>query len=233
MFTGLIQATGAVAETYTQGGTLRLVIDPQGYAPASGRPVQTGDSIAIDGTCLTVVSLDQGRWAFDAVPETLDRTTLGHLAPGDPVHLEPALAAGEPLGGHLVQGHVDGVGHVAQPATEANHWRLGIEAPPPQGANHLADYLLPKGSVTVAGVSLTIASKDPDNPARFDIALIPETLTRTKLGGLQPGDPVNLEVDLFAKAVVDTTQRYLEAQSHGSAKPEVTAQTLRDAGFLS
>ncbi|MEM7682052.1 MAG: riboflavin synthase [Planctomycetota bacterium] len=229
MYTGLIQAMGTVASAELREGKLRLVIDPQGWAPALGRAVQTGDSIAIDGACLTVVDLGEGLWAFDAIPETLSKTTLGQLKPGDAVHIEPSLSAGEPMGGHWVQGHVDGVGVVTQPATQDNGWRLRLSAP-----TELDDYLLLKGSITIAGVSLTIAERDADGPG-LGVALIPETLERTKLGALQPGDAVNLEADFMAKAVVTTTKRYLNAGRAGASTEQpvgVTTQTLRDAGFM-
>jgi len=163
----------------------RLVID-------AATKAETGDSVAIEGVCLTV--LDGSRLAFDVVPETLSRTTLGGLKPGDRVNIEPALRVGDPLGGHNVQGHVDGIGRVRSIGEPA--W---IDAPV-----EILRYCIEKGSITVDGVSLTIAAIDG---AGFAVALIPHTLTATTLGELEPGDPVNLEADVLAKYV----ERLLEA----------------------
>jgi riboflavin synthase len=154
--------------------------------------VQVGDSVAVGGVCLTVVSVAGGRLAFDAVPETLSRTSLGGLRPGAPVNVEPALRAGEPLGGHYVQGHVDGVGSVVSLEPEGEGARLTLSAP------ELVRYCVEKGSLAVDGVSLTVAAVDDDG---VDIALVPHTLEATTLGRLAPGDSVNLEVDIIAKYV--------------------------------
>jgi riboflavin synthase len=175
MFTGIVREVGRVVAF---DGS-RLVVE----ASAEAAP---GDSVAVDGVCLTV--LDGSRLAFDVVSETLSRTTLGGLQVGDPVNIEPALRAGEPLGGHYVQGHVDGVGKVR--STGEPVW---IDA-----SAELLRYLVEKGSITVDGVSLTVAAVDD---AGFAVALIPHTLAETTLGELQPGDPVNLETDVLAKYV--------------------------------
>jgi riboflavin synthase len=175
MFTGIVREVGRVVEF---DGS-RLVVDAVTKAAA-------GDSVAVDGVCLTVV--DDSRLAFDVVPETLSRTTLGGLRPGDRVNIEPSLRAGDPLGGHNVQGHVDGIGHVRSIGDPV--W---IDAPP-----ELLRYCVDKGSITVDGVSLTVAAV---HEASFAVALIPHTLAETTLGDLQPGDPVNLEVDVLAKYV--------------------------------
>jgi riboflavin synthase len=175
MFTGIVREVGRVASFDGH----RLVVDAQTTAVE-------GDSVAVDGVCLTAV--DGSRLAFDVVDETLARTTLCLLKPGDPVNLEPALRAGDLLGGHIVQGHVDGLGRirsVGQPV-----W---IEAPP-----ELLRYCVEKGSITVDGVSLTVAAVDDTG---FAVALVPHTLEVTTLGELEPGDPVNLEVDVLAKYV--------------------------------
>ena len=152
-----------------------------------------GDSVAIAGVCLTVVDGDRRTLAFDAVPETLERTTLGRLAAGSAVNLEPALRAGEPLGGHYVQGHVDGTGRVRSVEPEGDGRRVWIDAPP-----EVLRYCVEKGSVTVDGVSLTIAALDD---AGFAVALVPHTLAVTTLGSLAAGDEVNLEADVLAKYV--------------------------------
>jgi riboflavin synthase len=182
VFTGIVRELGRVAAVEPAGDRLRLVVE----AETTGA---LGDSVAINGVCLTVVENGGGRLAFDAVHETLDRTSLGRLAAGDPVNVEPALRAGEPLGGHIVQGHVDGVGTVRS-ASDDLTW---FDAPA-----DLLRYLVEKGSITVDGVSLTVAALDD---AGFAVALIPHTREVTTLGTVAPGDPVNLEVDVLAKYV--------------------------------
>ncbi len=149
--------------------------------------------MAVNGVCLTAVEIDDGVLAFGAVPETLGRSSLSRLVVGGSVNVEPALRAGEPLGGHLVQGHVDGVGRVASLESEGDGARLTVEAP-----QELLRYVVEKGSITVEGVSLTIAALGLDS---FEIALVPHTLAATTLGSLAPGDEVNLEVDVLAKYV--------------------------------
>ena len=178
MFTGLVREVGNVV-SFDEG---RLVIEA-----ATGGGL--GDSVAVDGVCLTVVANGGGRLAFDVVPETLDRVKPF----GDRVNLEPALRAGEPLGGHYVQGHVDGVGRVASVEPEQDGVRIRIEPPA-----ELLRYLVEKGSVAVDGVSLTVAAVDERG---FEIALIPHTLAETTLSSAGPGSPVNLEVDVLAKYV--------------------------------
>ncbi len=175
MFTGIVREVGRVAAF---DGS-RLVVD-------AATSAAIGDSVAIDGVCLTVVATPQ--LAFDVVPETLSRTTLGTLRAGDAVNVEPALRAGEPLGGHIVQGHVDGVGRVRSVGEPV--W---IDAPA-----DVLRYCVEKGSIAVDGTSLTVAALDD---AGFAVALVPHTLAATTLGGLQPGDEVNLEVDVLAKYV--------------------------------
>ena len=152
-----------------------------------------GDSISVNGVCLTAVGLSNGRIAFDAVPETLARTSLGGLAPGSRVNVEPSLRAGEPLGGHYVQGHVDGVGVVRSVEEEGQGRRIWFDAAP-----GLLRYAVEKGSIAVEGTSLTVAGLDGNG---FAVALIPHTLEVTTLGELEPGRPVNLEVDVLAKYV--------------------------------
>lgn len=167
----------------------RLVIDDRGW---EHRP-ELGDSIAINGCCLTLTGRDEGL-AFDMVPTTLQRTTLGHLATGDRVNLEHAATPSTLLGGHLVQGHVEGVGTIQSNGDEASEgWKMKIKPPA-----EVAPYLVDRGSVTVEGVSLTIAGW---NGSVLSLALIPETLQRTTLGGLLAGDEVNLEPDCLAKMV--------------------------------
>ena len=152
-----------------------------------------GDSISISGCCLTAVAVDDGQVAFEAVPETLSRTTLGELDTGSEVNVEPALRAGEPLGGHYVQGHVDGVGSVRSVTPEGTGVRVWVEAPA-----DVLRYCVEKGSIAVDGVSLTIAGLGED---AFAVALVPHTLDVSTLGRLEPGTAVNLEVDVLAKYV--------------------------------
>ncbi|MDX6513209.1 MAG: riboflavin synthase, partial [Gaiellaceae bacterium] len=162
-------------------------------APRTAAEVAIGDSVSISGCCLTVIEIDGGELSFDAVPETLARTALGGLDAGAEVNVERALLAGEPLGGHNVQGHVDGVGVVRASEPEGEGLRLTVEAPP-----EILRYCVEKGSIAVDGVSLTIARLDDD---AFEIALVPHTLAETTLGHLRPGDAVNLEADVLAKYV--------------------------------
>jgi riboflavin synthase len=199
MFTGLVRERGRVAARSGGDGGVRLVV----AAPETAAAASVGDSISIDGCCLTAVVVENGSIAFDAVLETLGRTALAELEAGDEVNLEPALRAGEPLGGHYVQGHVDGVGRVRSVAPEGDGVRLWIDAPP-----ELLRYCVDKGSVAVQGVSLTIAELDAGG---FAVALVPHTLEATTLGSLEPGAPVNLEADVLAKYV----ERLLAAARDG------------------
>jgi riboflavin synthase len=185
VFTGLVREVGRVASF--EGG--RVTIE----APQTAPDARVGDSIAIDGVCLTVVSVDGGSFAFDAVPETLSRTSLATLEPGSRVNLEPALCAGDALGGHYVQGHVDGVGSVRAVEPEGDGKRIWFDAPV-----GLLRYVVEKGSIAVQGTSLTVAATDEGG---FAVALIPHTLAATTLGSLAAGDRVNLEADVLAKYV--------------------------------
>jgi riboflavin synthase len=183
VFTGIVRELGEVASF---DGS-RLVV----AAPATAAQAAVGDSVAVAGVCLTVVAADADRLSFDAVPETLARTSLGGLAAGEPVNVEPALRAGEPLSGHVVQGHVDGVGRVRSVEPEGEGRRVWVDAPA-----ELLRYCVEKGSIAVDGVSLTVAGLDGSG---FAVALVPHTLAATTLGGLGPGDAVNLEADVLAK----------------------------------
>ena len=189
MFTGIVRELGTVAAI--DGGTdgVRLAVD----APGTAASTAVGDSVAINGCCLTAVAVDGGRVAFDVVPETLERTVLGTLAAGARVNVEPPLRAGDPLGGHYVQGHVDTVGTVRSVEPEGDGKRIAIAAP-----DGTLRYVAEKGSVAVDGTSLTVAAVDE---ATFAVALIPHTLEVTTLGRLAPGDRVNLEFDVLAKYV--------------------------------
>jgi riboflavin synthase len=197
VFTGIVQEVGRVESAEGGDDGVRLVVG----APETAARTQVGDSVSVNGVCMTAVAVDNGSLAFDAVPETLRRSSLARVETGSAVNLEPALRAGEPLGGHVVQGHVDGVGRVQALEPEGNGSRLELEAPP-----ELTRYLVEKGSVAVDGVSLTVASLAGN---AVGIALVPHTLEATTLGALSPGDEVNLEVDVLAKYV----ERFLEARA--------------------
>lgn len=194
MFTGLVQAVGKVVSVIPHSQGMRLEIHPGGWdhTPA------LGDSIAVGGVCLTVARLTV-TWGFDVVPETLARTALGALRAGDRVNLEHAARADTLLGGHIMQGHVDGVGVVRQVDNASGEWR--IEIAPPRA---LLPLIAPKGSIAVDGVSLTVAAVGGES---FDVALIPVTLERTTLRDLEIDARVNIETDIIARQVA----RYLEA----------------------
>jgi riboflavin synthase len=185
MFTGIVLEVGTV--TAFDGS--RLVLS----APETAASAAIGDSVSVAGVCLTVVETGEGRLAFDVVPETLSRTALGGLEPGDLLNLEPSLRIGDRLGGHVVQGHVDGVGRVRSITPEGDSRRMWIDAP-----QAVLGYCIEKGSIAVDGVSLTVAAFDEDG---FEVALIPHTLAVTTLGRLQPGDELNLEADVLGKVV--------------------------------
>jgi riboflavin synthase alpha subunit len=194
MFTGIVRERGRVVRADGGPDGLSLELD----APATAALSSVGDSVSIAGACLTITSVADGRLTFHAVPETLERSSLGGLRAGAEVNLEPALRAGEPLGGHYVQGHVDAVGTVRSLEPEGEGARLWVDAP-----RDVLRYCVDKGSIAVEGVSLTIAGLDGDG---FAIALVPHTLEATSLGGLGPGDAVNVEVDVLAKYVEKLVQ---------------------------
>jgi len=184
MFTGIVRERGRVA-----------AFDGSRLVVSAATAAEIGDSVAVAGVCLTVIAHEDGTLSFDVTPETLARSTLGSLAAGDEVNLEPALRAGDPLGGHIVQGHVDGVG--AMRGREGD--LVWFDAP-----RGLLRYCVEKGSIAVDGTSLTLASLDDGG---FAVALIPQTLETTTLGALVPGEAVNLEVDVLAKYVERLTMR--------------------------
>jgi riboflavin synthase len=189
MFTGIVEELGTVEAAEPQGDAMRLSI----RAATVLDDVRLGDSIAVNGCCLTVAAVDDRVWTADVMQETLDRTSMLGIRPGDRVNLERAVTAGTRLGGHIVQGHVDGVGHVVR-RSPAQHWEV-VELSVPAT---LSRYLVEKGSITVDGVSLTVVEAGTRS---FTVSLIPETLSRTTLGFRAPGDRVNLEVDVIAKYV--------------------------------
>ena len=189
MFTGIVEELGSVAAVEDQGDAIRLTISADTVLEGTG----LGDSISVNGCCLTVARLDDGTWTADLMQETLDKTSLAGVTPGDRVNLERAVTVDKRLGGHIVQGHVDGVGEVIA-RSPSEHWDV-VEISLPA---HLARYLVDKGSITVDGVSLTVVEVAE---ASFTVSLIPETLARTTLGTRRVGDRVNLEADIIAKHV--------------------------------
>jgi len=189
LFTGIVEELGTVEALERQSDAVRLIVRAATVLEDTG----SGDSISVNGCCLTVAERTEATWTADVMAETLARTGLGVLAAGDRVNLERAVTAGTRLGGHLVQGHVDAVGHVVR-REPGEHWDVVTVAMP----RELAPYLVDQGSVTVDGVSLTVVEAGEDE---FTVSLIPETLRRTTLGFREPGDPVNLEVDVIGKYV--------------------------------
>lgn len=189
MFTGLIEATGIVRDIAPVAGGQRVTIDTD----LAGQ-LALGDSVATSGVCLTVVALDATSWSADVSPETLRVTALGRLSPGSVVNLERPLAVGSRLGGHFVQGHVDGTGRIEAITPEGDFARVRISFPPA-----LAPYFIEKGSVAVDGISLTVAALADST---FDVQIIPHTWTATTLRHTQPGDIVNLECDMVGKYVL-------------------------------
>jgi riboflavin synthase len=185
MFTGIVLEVGTVAAF--DGSRLVVV------APETAPTAVVGDSVSVAGVCLTVVETGEGRLAFDVVPETLSRTALASLEPGESLNLEPSLRVGDRLGGHVVQGHVDAVGRVRSITPDGDGRRMWVDAP-----QAVLGYCVEKGSIAVDGVSLTVAAFDDDS---FEVALIPHTLAVTTLGRLQPGDGLNLEADVLGKIV--------------------------------
>lgn len=220
MFTGIIEAVGHIQSMQPRGGDVRLYVKT---GKLSLDDVKLGDSIAVNGVCLTAVELPgDGFWA-DVSQETIRRTALSRLKEGGKVNLELALTPSTRLGGHLVSGHVDGVGKVLSMKEDARSWHFRIEAP----AN-LARYIAEKGSITVDGTSLTVNSVDG---AVFDLNIVPHTMQETVMGGYQVGSPVNLEVDLIA--------RYLErlllgdkAAEPGAGSSTLSMSFLAENGFL-
>lgn len=218
MFTGIIQAVGTVAAMEPRGGDLRLRIHT---GKLDLGDVAIGDSIATSGVCLTVTALPgDGYWA-DVSRETLRLTSLGNLSPGSRVNLEKSLTPSSRLGGHIVSGHVDGLGEVVSLEEEARSWRFVIRAP-----DSLARYIAHKGSICVDGTSLTVNAVDG---ASFDLNIIPQTMAETVFGDYRPGSRVNLEVDLIA--------RYLERLLQGDAAAlpggGLTMATLAENGYVS
>jgi riboflavin synthase len=218
MFTGIIQAIGTLAHIEPRGGDCRLTI-ATGKLPIN--EVKVGDSIAVSGVCLTAVELGSHQFSADVSRETLSRTTLGEARSGTPVNLELALLPTTRLGGHLVSGHVDGVGRVVGKQNDGRSWRYTIEVPAA-----LARYIAAKGSICVEGISLTVNEVDG---ARFGVNIVPHTLAVTTLGSIETGHPVNLEVDLLARYL----ERLLLGDKAADSGVGVSMQLLKDTGFMS
>ncbi len=189
MFTGIIEELGHVTAAEVRPAGLRIRVD----ANLVTSDISEGDSIAVNGVCLTALDVTSGSFSADVSPETLQRTTLGGLVPGSPVNLERAMLPTTRLGGHIVQGHVDGRGTFVQAVAEGDFWTVSIEFP-----IEIARYFIEKGSVAIEGISLTIARLHEQS---FEIAVIPKTWEMTNLSSLSPGENVNIEVDIIAKYV--------------------------------
>lgn len=223
MFTGIVQAKGTVARIDRNPFGVRLVIDRSNWAPPNDYQPEHGHSICISGVCLTVVEDDATTLSFDVIAETLEKTTLGDLAVGSPVNLEPSVTPNQPLGGHFMQGHVDGVGEITNIYSGEDEWRTTVKPPA-----DLMPYVIPKGSVAIDGISLTLAAVHDDS---FEVALIPTTLELTTLGTNKVGDKCNLEADIISKTIVCSLHRQLRGGLPSDDNPGVTMDLLREAGF--
>lgn len=212
MFTGIIESKGIISSLETRSGDVRLTIDTQSLPMDD---VKLGDSIAVSGICLTVVDLGKQSFSADVSRETLETTRLSKLKVGDAVNLEKALQLQDRLGGHLVSGHVDGLGQLLQTQSDARSVRMRFALP-----KELARYVAPKGSITVDGISLTVNTVTAD---WFEVNIVPHTLSRTTLINLSTGDSVNLEVDVIA--------RYLERLISGQPSSGITPDFLAEHGF--
>ena len=217
MFTGIIQAVGKISAIEQKGGDVRLRVETRGLDMSN---VNTGDSIAVSGVCLTAVEHSATGFTADVSGETLARTTLGQLRPGDAVNLEKALTLNTPLGGHLVSGHVDGVGTAVSREAEGRSVRFRFQAP-----ESLARYIAEKGSICVDGVSLTVNAV---HGAQFDVNIVPHTLAQTTLDSFRPGSKVNLEVDLLARYL----ERLMLGEGAARSGATITREFLAQHGFL-
>jgi len=217
MFTGIIQGVGQISEIHLQNGDRRLHIAAEGQFMSG---VQPGDSVAVNGVCLTVVRLDDAVFTADVSSETLACTTLGTFRPGLRVNLEKSLTLGTPLGGHLVSGHVDGVGEIVTRTPDARSMRFRIRLP-----SSLSRYVAAKGSICLDGASLTVNSVAGDE---FDINLVPHTLEVTTLSGWQPGSRINVEVDLVARYL----ERLMTSMQPEGGTSAINREFLGQHGYL-
>ena len=218
MFTGLIQETGEIASServagQNRGSIIRITIK----ADRIPSELKTGDSVAVSGVCLTALDIGKHQFSADLAEETLKRTSLQRLKTGSIVNLELPAKAQDPMGGHMVQGHVDGVGSIVklQKIKFRDDWRLVVELP-----SELSRYVVPQGSITIDGISLTVAGIEGNH---LEIAIIPHTWQSTNLRALRDGDPVNIEVDVLAK--------YAEKMAHGKTRGKLTTADLIKQGF--
>jgi riboflavin synthase len=219
MFTGLIEEVGSVAAVRHAGDASRLTVS----APRIGPTCAIGDSVSVNGICLTVVVQNGSLLEFDAVAETLRRSNLAQLRPGDRVNLERAMTAGSRFGGHIVQGHVDAVGQIVRVDREGASHLVEVRAPP-----DYMRYVIEKGSVAIDGISLTVAALTPHS---FTVAVIPHTWSETTLGRLRPGDCVNLEADVLARYVERLLQARLDGVASKGSTGGLSESFLREQGF--
>jgi riboflavin synthase len=217
MFTGIILAIGKISSIQPKGGDCRLSIE-------TGKLLLTdcalGDSIAVNGVCLTAVELGEHFFSADVSNETLSRTSLKSAKPGAPVNLELALTPSTRLGGHIVSGHVDGIGKVLEKKPDGRSIRFKFKAP-----DNLAKYIAEKGSICIDGISLTVNSVDG---ATFSVNIVPHTLQETTLGQIETGDEVNLEVDLLARYM----ERLMQGEAAAQSQSSITEAFLHNAGFI-
>lgn len=201
MFTGIVAGTGTIREMSGEE-VIRIVID---FQSVTTNNLQTGASVSIDGTCLTVVQINSPNISFDVIPETLEKTTLGNKSAGSPVNLERALKMGDELGGHLLSGHILGMGEITERIQGKENLDLRISCP-----NHIMKFVQEKGYIAIDGISLTIGNVDETS---FSLHLIPETIALTTIGTKQIGEKVNIEVDSMTQTIVTTVERILEARN--------------------
>ncbi len=219
MFTGIIAALGKIESLQAVGGDIRMTVDSQSLDLSD---VKLGDSVANNGVCLTVVSIDKAKLGFDVSRESLERTSLGNLRAGAEINLEKALAVGDRLGGHFVSGHVDGLGKVIARQESARSVKFRFEVP-----TGLERYIAEKGSICIDGTSLTVNNVSHVSGEQvnwFEVNIIPHTMQETIMSGYKMGSQVNLEVDLIA--------RYLERLLPDNKSPGITRETLLENGFL-
>ncbi|SMC19636.1 riboflavin synthase alpha chain [Desulfacinum hydrothermale DSM 13146] len=220
MFTGLVEGTGTLLRIDRRGPDARMALradfDPEGFT--------LGESIAVDGACLTVVSFEGRTFSVDVSAETLSRTTLGSKSPGARFNLERALRLGDRLGGHLVTGHIDGLGTLQDRAMEGRSWKLTFAIPP-----ELSRYVVPKGSIAINGVSLTVNTCEP---GRFYVNVIPHTADVTTIGQLKIGEEVNIETDIIGKYVERLLKGYDAQDKADSPSPGIDTAFLVEHGFL-
>ena len=201
MFTGIVAGTGTIREMSGEE-VIRIVID---FQSVTTNNLETGASVSIDGTCFTVVQINSPNISFDVIPETLEKTTLGNKSAGSPVNLERALKMGDELGGHLLSGHILGMGEITERIQGKENLDLRISCP-----NHIMKFVQEKGYIAIDGISLTIGNVDETS---FSLHLIPETIALTTIGTKQIGEKVNIEVDSMTQTIVTTVERILEARN--------------------